>query len=117
MAEFVLLDEVEKEIEKNRYLIMRNSDCGWYYGLIDNDIYKTIESCKQYEFEEPCTAEWKKVANNIEMEQVTRVGLRLKCSKCGNVVFATKNKGGYEIDNYCSHCGVRMLEKVGEEND
>lgn len=24
MAEFVLLDEVEKEIEKNRYLIMRN---------------------------------------------------------------------------------------------
>lgn len=114
MAEFVSLDEVEKKIEDNRYLIMRNRDCGWYYGLIDNDIYETIESCKQYEFEEPCKAELKKVANNIETEQVTRVGLRLKCSKCGNVVFATRVNSGYIIDNYCSHCGSRMSEKVGD---
>lgn len=114
MAEFVLLDEVEKKIEECRYLIMRNSDCGWYYGLIDNDIYKTIESCKQYEFEEPCTAGWIKVSNNIDMERVTRVGIRLKCSKCGKVVFATRVNGGYIIDNYCSHCGSRMSEKVGD---
>lgn len=53
MAQFVLLDEVEKKIEDNRYLIMRNRDCEWYYGLIDDDIYETIESCKQYEFELP----------------------------------------------------------------
>lgn len=115
MAQFVLLDEVEKKIEKDRYLIMRNRDCGWYYGLIDDDIYKAVESCKQYEFKELCTAEWKKVANNIEMERVTRVGLRLKCSKCGNVVFATRINSGYEIDNYCSHCGARMSKKVGDD--
>lgn len=37
---------------------MRNRDCGWYYGLIDNDIYKAVESCKQYELELPKKAKW-----------------------------------------------------------
>lgn len=89
-------------------------------GSVENIMNETDRydnnGCKQYEFKEPCTAEWKKVANNIEMEQVTRVGLRLKCSKCGNVVFATRVNSGYIIDNYCSHCGSRMSEKVGECN-
>lgn len=67
MAEFVLLDELEKKIEKDRYLIMRNRDCGWYYGLIDDDIYKTIESCKQYEFNEP-----PKKHNGLKLTTITR---------------------------------------------
>lgn len=107
MAKYVSVRELKRKIRENVYSI--ENDYGFPDdGMSDVDIYKIIDGCKQYEFEEPRTAEWIKVANNIEMEQVTRVGLRLKCSKCGNVVFATKNKGGYEIDNYCSHCGARM---------
>lgn len=103
MAEFVLLDEVEKEIEKNRYLIMRNRDCGWYYGLIDNDIYKIIESCKQYEYEQP-----PKKAKWLE----TRDDNKKRCSNCDTIFLIASYPACY--CNYCPRCGARMSEKVGE---
>jgi hypothetical protein len=96
MAEFVLLDEVEKKIEKDRYLIMRNSDCGWYYGLIDNDIYKAVESCKQYEFEPPKKAKW------LE----TRDGNKKRCSNC-DFIFMIATYPACSAD-FCPHCGARM---------
>lgn len=115
MNEFIKVDELQQKIKNDPRIIEDNT--GYYDDVIlVDDINDIIKKCKQYEFKEPCTAEWKKVANNIEMEQVTRVGLRLKCSKCGNVVFATRINSGYVIDNYCSHCGARMSEKVGECN-
>ena len=114
MGMFVSVDELIQEVQEKSYSVKSGRDGEWGFGMSNEDIFETIESCKQYEFEEPRTAEWKKVANNIEMEQVTRVGLHLKCSKCGNVVFATRVNSGYVIDNYCSHCGARMSEKVGK---
>lgn len=115
MGMFVSVDELIQEVQEKSYSVKSGRDGEWDFGMSNEDIIETIESCKQYEFEEPCTAGWIKVANNIEMERVTRVGIRLKCSKCGKVVFATKNKVGYEIDNYCSYCGsyCGMSEKVG----
>lgn len=103
MAEFVLLDELEKKIEKDRYLIMRNRDCGWYYGLIDDDIYKTIESCKQYEFNEPPKkAQWLETHDNNKK----------RCSNC-DFIFMIASYPSCSAD-YCPHCGARMSEKVGE---
>lgn len=113
MDTFISVDELQQKIENDPRIIEDNT--GYFDDVIlIDDINDIIKKCKQYEFKEPCTAEWKKVANNIEMERVTRVGIHLKCSKCGNVVFATRSKGNYKIDNYCSHCGARMSEKVGE---
>lgn len=102
MAEFVLLDEVEKKIEDNRYLIMRNRDCEWYYGLIDDDIYETIESCKQYELELPKKAKW------IE----TRDDNKKRCSNC-DFIFMIATYPACSAD-FCPHCGARMLRKVGD---
>lgn len=113
MNEFIKVDELQQKI-KNDPRIIEDNTCYYDDVILVDDINDIIKKCKQYEFKELCTAEWKKVANNIEMEQVTRVGLRLKCSKCGNVVFATRINSGYVIDNYCSHCGASMSEKVGE---
>lgn len=114
MDTFISVEELERKIRDKSYSVKRGKDGEWDFGMSNEDIFENIENCKQYGIKEFCTAEWEKVANNIEMEQVTRVGLRLKCSKCGNVVFATRVNSGYVIDNYCSHCGARMLEKVGE---
>lgn len=116
MGMFVSIDELERKIRDKSYSVKSGKDGGWDFGMSNDDIFENIENCKQYGIKEFCTAEWEKVANNIEMERVTRVGIHLKCSKCGNIVFATRNKGNYKIDNYCSHCGARMSEKVGEED-
>ena len=113
MSRFIKVDELQQKIKNDPRIIEDNT--GYFDDVIlVDDIYDVIDKCKQYEIEQPCTAEWIKVANNIEMERVTRVGIYLKCSKCGNIVFATRNKGNYKIDNYCSHCGARMSEKVGD---
>ena len=112
---FISVDELQTKIENDPRIIEDNT--GYFDDVIlISDVLDIIDECKTYERKETCTAEWEKVANNIEMERVTRVGIHLKCSKCENIVFATRNKGNYKIDNYCSHCGARMSEKVGGDN-
>ncbi len=54
MAKFINVDELEKKVKENCYSI--ENDAGFPDdGMSDVDIYNTIDECKQYEFELPCT--------------------------------------------------------------
>ena len=54
MADFILVDELAKTIREKSYSIKDNQDF-FDFGMTTTDIYEAIDSCKQYEFELPCT--------------------------------------------------------------
>lgn len=52
MDMFVSVDELIKEVQEKSYSVKSGRDGVWTFGMSNDDFFETIESCKQYEFEE-----------------------------------------------------------------
>lgn len=102
MTDFILVDELIKEVQEKSYLVKSGREGVWTFGMSNGDFFETIENCKQYEFNEPPRkAKWLETHDDNKK----------RCSNC-DFIFLIATYPACSAD-YCPHCGARMSEKVG----